>query len=220
MEKFEQKNSSRLEIETVKTPEGNRVSCCPERGGIITSLKLQDKELLYLDQETFQDQNVNVKGGIPILFPNAGPIPDEIKTDELKNLKQHGFARESKWIYKKKQNGFEEILNSDQKTRDVFPYDFELSIDGSFKEDNSFTITQVVKNLEKEKEIPISSGFHPYFKVSSDEKKNIEFNFKGGEKVKEEVEKWETGKTIKAISVENPNTPIEIRIPGWQVPQI
>ena len=72
-------------VETVRSPrfgrpelttegEGNEVSFSPERGGIITSLKLGGKELLYLDEETFRNPEVNVKGGIPILFPNAGPL--------------------------------------------------------------------------------------------------------------------------------------------------
>ena len=59
--------------------------------------------------------------------------------------------------------------------------------------------------------MPVSSGFHPYFKVSREEKKNIIFNFEGGELVKEQIEKWANGK---AVSIENPNKPIEIKIPG------
>jgi galactose mutarotase-like enzyme len=214
MKNLEQKLNPILKTETIKTPEGNEVSFCPERGGIITSIKLQGKEILYLDKETFEDTKVNVKGGIPVLFPNAGPIPDDIKTEELKNLKQHGFARESKWNSQKEINGFKETLDSNSETKESFPYDFELTIDGHFEKDNSFTITQAVESKEKNKEISISSGFHPYFKVLSEEKKNIEFNFKGGEIVKEKTEIWANGK---AVSIENPNTPIEVNIPGLGV---
>lgn len=210
MEQFELKKNPQLKIETVKTPEGNEVSCCPERGGIITSLKLNGKEVLYLDQETFQNREVNVKGGIPVLFPNAGPMPDETKTEELKNLKQHGFARESKWDYQKGANGFTETLSSDEKSKEVYPYDFRLSLNGSFEENGSFTVAQTVENHEKEKEMPISSGFHPYFKVQSSEKKNIKFDFPGGEKVEEQIEKWANGK---AVSIENTGDDMKVNIP-------
>jgi len=92
--KIEEKESLKPKIETIKLFNGE-VSYSPERGGIITSIKIGDKEILYMDESTFNDKGANVKGGIPVLFPNAGAIPDEIKTEEFANLKQHGFARES-----------------------------------------------------------------------------------------------------------------------------
>lgn len=208
---IEQKPTIESKIETIKATNGE-VSYSPERGGIITSIKIDNKEVLYMDEDTFKNREGNVKGGIPILFPNAGPIPDEIKTEELAYLKQHGFARESnKWISQKTEDGFTEILKSDEETKKVFPYDFELSVNGKFEKDGSFSITQSVKNLETDKELPLSSGFHPYFKVSSEAKKDIEFNFKGGEFVKRNTEIWANGK---AISIENPGVPIEIDIPN------
>jgi galactose mutarotase-like enzyme len=211
MESFEQKKNKEFRIESIKTPEGNEVSFSQDRGGIITSLKLEGEEILYLDNETFKNPEVSVKGGIPILFPNAGPIPDEIKTEELKNLKQHGFARDSKFVAEKIPNGFRETLVSDEETKKVYPYNFNFELEGIFEADGSFTLTQTVENLEKEKEMPISSGFHPYFKVSSEEKKNIKFNFEGGKSVEEQIEIWANGK---AISVANPNAPIEVYIPN------
>ena len=212
MGKIEQKfNQPVFNIESVKGPEGSEVSFCPERGGIITSLKLNGKEILYLDEETFKNTEVNVKGGIPILFPNAGPIPDEIQTEELRNLKQHGFARESQWDSERIQGGFNEILKSNDMTKEFYPYDFEISLLGKLEKDGSFTLSQCVKNLGNEKEMPISSGFHPYFKVPSEEKKNIKFNFEGGKLIEEQVETWANGK---AVSIENPNSPLEIQIPN------
>ncbi len=214
MEKFEQKNNPILKIETIKTPEGGEVSFCPERGGIITSIRLKGKEILYLDKETFKNTEVNVKGGVPILFPNAGPIPEGIKTKDLKNLKQHGFARKSKFNFQENQNGFNETLFSNPRTKEIYPYDFKLSIDGNFEKDNSFTITQSVENIEKDKGMPISSGLHPYFKVLSGEKKNISFNFPTGELVEEQIKKWANSEKISAISIKNPNIPMEVDIPG------
>jgi len=68
-----------FKIITIKGPNNNEVSFCPERGGIVTSLKLKGTEIFYLDEETFQNKNENIRGGIPILFPNMGEINKFIK---------------------------------------------------------------------------------------------------------------------------------------------
>jgi len=190
--------SSVFKIETIKTPGGDQVSFCPERGGIITSVKFQGREVLYLDPATLQNPNLNVRGGIPILFPNAGPL----KSSQYPNLKQHGFARDSsEWKTKKTLNGFRETLVSTKETKDVFPYDFHFFIDASFEEDGSFSINQKIKNLEENKELPLSMGLHPYFKVPQDKKKGIKFNFEGGKFIEEQVEIWANGRSI---SIDNP----------------
>jgi len=187
-----------LKIETIKTSEESEVSFCAERGGIITSIKLHGQEILYLDKATFQDKTLSVKGGIPILFPNAGPI----ESPEFPNLKQHGFARDSsKWNVIKTHDGFKETLIPDKENLISYPYNFKLSMEGQFKNNGSFTIKQKVENLEEEKELPISMGIHPYFKVLNKDKKNIKFNFEGGELVEEQAEIWANGK---AISIDNP----------------
>jgi galactose mutarotase-like enzyme len=210
MNSFEQKIKQGPKIETIKTPEGNEVSFSPERGGIITSIKFNGKEILYLDEETFNNIETNVKGGVPILFPNAGPIPDEIKTEEFKDLKQHGFARNLKWDAQKTPDGFIETLNSNEQTDKIYPYKFKLTIQGKFDDNNSFTIMQIIENLETDKDMPVSSGLHPYFKVLSEEIKKIKF--KELETIEEQIKKW--GENIKAISTKNPNKPMEVEIPG------
>jgi galactose mutarotase-like enzyme len=204
-----------LKIETFKTPEGNEISCCPERGGLITSIKLQGKEILYLDENTFRDKNVNVKGGIPVLFPNAGPIPEElkIKAPELANLKQHGFAREQNWKFVNTNNEFNMVLEANDESKKIFPYDFKLSLISQFKKNGSLTIIEQVENLEQHKEMPVSFGLHPYFRVPNELKGNIEFNFSQGKRVKDNFEQWANGK---AVSVKNLGFGdlFEVKIPG------
>ena len=202
-----------LKIETIKGPNNGEASFCKERGGIITSLKLKGKEILFLDEETFKNTNENVKGGIPILFPNAGPI---IESEEFPNLKQHGFARNSKWQKEEIENRFCEILSSDEETKKSYPYDFKFSLRGSFKEDGSFVINQEIENKENNKELPLSMGLHPYFKVRSEDKKNIKFNFEGGKEIEEQFETWANGKAVSIDNpkFKNPNAVLEIEIPS------
>jgi galactose mutarotase-like enzyme len=189
-----------LEIKTIEGFNGEKASFCPERGGIITSLKLNGQEILYLDEETFNNTGVSVKGGIPILFPNAGPLT---KNSEFPNLSQHGFARNSEWQTDNTENGFKETLSASESTLAMYPYDFNFSIEGKFERDGSFVINQTIENKEEGKELPIAMGLHPYFKVPGNEqsdikKRNIRFNFKGGE----EIETSKDGNTQKVSARE------------------
>ena len=207
---FEDKSGSNFKIENFEMPNGNAISSCPERG-IVTSLKLKGEEILYMDNETLQNKEVSVKGGIPVLFPNAGPIPEKIKNGELSDLPQHGPARNQQWKSIQTTEGVDLTLNSNVETKKVYPYDFNLSVSNRFEKDGSITITEEVQNLESNKDLPISMGLHPYFKVPNELKKDIQFNFEGGKFIEENIDKWANGKYI---WIENPNTPMEVQIPN------
>jgi len=198
-----------LKIETIKGSDGNEISVCPSRGGIITSLKFKGTEILYLDESTFLDKNVNVRGGVPILFPNAGPIESE----KFPGLKQHGFARNSSvWTFERDADGrgFRETLVSNEEIKAVYSFDFKLTVRGVFEDDGSFSLFEEVLNTETEKDIPISMGLHPYFKILDNKKKEIIFDFDGGEIIKTWEDKWMNGTMV---SVNNPGNPIKITIP-------
>jgi len=137
---------SPYEIETRQGPKENEIGFCPKRGGIITSMKLRGQEILYLDQATFNDPKQKVKGGVPILFPNAGPLPE----NGPYQLAQHGFARTSdKWTAKDTGgNEMTETLTSDDETKKQFPFDCSLTIKTKLEDDGSVTLTQGTKNLE------------------------------------------------------------------------
>ena len=191
----------------------NSVSYCPERGGIITSLKFNGQEVLYFDEETFNDLMKNVRGGIPILFPNAGALRED---SEFSALKQHGFARSLIWESENLTDIFTETLLSGEETRKIYPYDFLLSVIGKFKTDGSFDLNCKVKNREASKSLPISMGLHPYFKVPSGEKNNIKFDFEGGEEAENKREVWLNGGTLYLDNpkLKNPEAVLKIKIPG------
>lgn len=205
--------NNNLKIETIKLENGNEVSFCPKRGGIITSLKFQGKEVLYMEEETFINTSVSVHGGIPILFPNAGPI----ENPNFPNLKEHGFARTSSlWKSQINKVGFIETLEPEEKNIESYPYKFILSFEGRFEENNSFSIIEKVENLEEVKNLPLSLGLHPYFKVPKDEKSNIKFNFEGGKFIEEQINLWGNGEYICVDNpkVKNPSAIINIEIPS------
>lgn len=197
-----------FKIETIKDGVENEVSFCPERGGIVTSLKLKNKEILFFNEDTFNDIDLKVRGGIPVLFPNAGVLNDS-------SLPRHGFARDLEWQGEKSKNGFKETLFSSEETRKIYPYDFHISITGNFEKDGSFTLSQEIENKEEIKDMPISMGLHPYFKVSNLEKKNIKFDFDGGEMAQDKVKDWSDDKYISIDNpkIKDPNTFLKILIP-------
>ena len=75
------------------------MKAAPERGGIIIGYGVEGTELLYLNNETFQDEEANVRGGIPILFPISGQLENgEYEWEGISyTMKNHGFARNMPW---------------------------------------------------------------------------------------------------------------------------
>jgi galactose mutarotase-like enzyme len=146
-----------------------RLEIVPERGGIVTRWAIQGQEILYLDQERFQDPTLSVRGGIPILFPICGNLPNNQYTHNQKSytLPQHGFAREMPWqvIDQNTDSGASLTLRltSNSATKKVYPFDFEVDFIYQLQGDH-LSITQRYTNLSTEK-MPFSTGLHPYFWV-------------------------------------------------------
>jgi galactose mutarotase-like enzyme len=111
----------------------SQLEVVPERGGIITKWRVQGQEILYLDAERFANPELSVRGGIPILFPICGNLPDNTYTynGQQYTLKQHGFARDFPWEVAdqvtQEAASLTLVLNSNEQTRAVYPFDFQLA---------------------------------------------------------------------------------------------
>ncbi len=155
----------------------SQLEVVPERGGIITRWRTQGQEILYLDTERFANPELSVRGGIPILFPICGNLPENSYTYNGKQytLKQHGFARDLPWQVTDQVTqhaaSFTLTLNSNEQTRAVYPFDFQIAF--SYKiQGNTLEIQQQYTNLSLEA-MPFSFGFHPYFFIQ--DKTQLEF---------------------------------------------
>lgn len=155
----------------------SRLEVVPERGGLITRWQLQGQDILYLDAERFADPTRSVRGGIPILFPICGNLPDDQYTEagQTYTLKQHGFARDLPWqvIDRQTQSGVQLTLqlDSNEQTRAVYPFEFRLIFTYRLQ-GNSLEIRQQVLN-QSDRPMPFSMGLHPYFAVA--DKTQLEF---------------------------------------------
>lgn len=158
----------------------SRIEVVPERGGIISSWKIQGQDILYLDKERFLNPELSVRGGIPILFPICGNLPNNrfIYLNKEYKLKQHGFARDMGWkVIAQSTNKSAKIilsLKSNKKTLLNYPFDFELIFSYELT-GNRLIIHQDYTNKSDQK-IPFSAGFHPYFWCKQQDKSNLKLN--------------------------------------------
>ena len=156
----------------------SRLEVVPQRGGMATRWKIQGQDILYLDAERFANPELSVRGGIPILFPICGNLPDNRYQHNSKTytLKQHGFARDLPWEVV--QQGTDSCasltlkLTSSDQTREAYPFDFQFSLTYQLQ-GNCLRLLQRYTNHSSEK-MPFSVGFHPYFWVGDKQQLGFE----------------------------------------------
>ncbi|GHG65169.1 aldose epimerase [Comamonas sp. JC664] len=145
---------------------GCRVEVIPSRGAIVTRMHVDGDELLYLDEATVADPAKNVRGGIPVLFPIAGPLPGDTYSVEGRSysLPQHGFARKLPWqVRQAEASRLVVTLSSSEETLRHFPWRFEAQLRFSLV-GTRLTLEFEVENQDT-RPLPLHLGFHPYFRV-------------------------------------------------------
>jgi galactose mutarotase-like enzyme len=156
----------------------SRLEIVPERGGIAIGWEVEGKPILYLDTERYTDPALSVRGGIPILFPICGNLPNDTYTyeDKTYTLKQHGFARNLPWQVTERSSqdsaSITLALESNAQTRGSYPFDFQVAFTYILK-GNSLTIQQRYTNRSNSV-MPFAAGFHPYFAVA--DKRQLQFD--------------------------------------------
>lgn len=150
----------------------------PSEGAIVSRFRVEDTDVLFQDQFVQTNKGPRRRGGNPILFPNAGPLPKE--NEVFPNLPQHGFARDKAWKIKDiSADGDFAILalTSDEETKTLFSYDFELELRISV--DNGKLTQELSVTNHSEAAMPVAPGFHPYFLVPIEKRGEIITNIFG-----------------------------------------
>ncbi len=154
----------------VLSGDGAEVRLVPGRGGLVTHWSVGGEALLFLDEASLVDVSRNVRGGIPLLFPNAGPLPAEGVEFAGRRITQpqHGLARLAAWdvvdaVGDDDTARISMRLRSSDATRVGFPFDFESELAVSLSAGRlllewRFTNTGDVP-------MPLHAGTHPYFTV-------------------------------------------------------
>jgi len=126
-------------------------------GAELTSIKCNEIEYLWSGKEYWKRQ-------APILFPIVGRLKNDTTLIDGKeyHMGQHGFARnmEFKEVYSDEKK-VTYLLKSNEETKKMYPYSFELYISYELKE-NTIVVTYEIRNTD-DKKILFCIGGHPAF---------------------------------------------------------
>ena len=158
------------------------ITFLPERWGHVLWCIINGVELFH---SMFGDIQ-KPKGGMPYMFPNAGPLKGEQKDRSWFSLAQHGFWRLSRWELQDDKTWAQRLVFDS--TPD---YPFSWTVDHSIIINNDWSIifNQKIENTWS-KDLPVSTGLHPYFNIPLWDKSKIEWRFNGWEAVKNDIDIW------------------------------
>jgi galactose mutarotase-like enzyme len=116
------------------------------------------------------------RSGIPILFPFANPLDNDIFLQTSQKIGQHGFARNTDW---KLQEQTETKLQFSLRSNDIsaemklaYPFDFVLTLIVDISIENELNYTLEIQNTGNI-DLPIAPGLHPYFAVKHNQKASL-----------------------------------------------
>lgn len=143
-----------------------RVELLPTRGALVSRYAVDGRDVLFLDEATVVDPSKNVRGGVPLLFPNPGPLPQGAWPGDA--LGQHGFARRSAFdvvsaVADEQQARVELELTATAASRAAYPYDFAARFAVSLQ-DGRLLLEWRLTNTGTAT-LPWQFGLHPYFRV-------------------------------------------------------
>ena len=133
-------------------------------GGQVLSYRPVDdsQDMFFLSELAYYKPGKAIKGGVPICWPWFGPDP------ENKGRPAHGFARDSMWTMLASeqlvtgQTYIRMGLADSEKTRLLWPYEFELTLDVMVGEQLQLILN--TKNTGAEP-FSITQALHSYFRV-------------------------------------------------------
>jgi galactose mutarotase-like enzyme len=118
------------------------------------------------------------RSGVPILFPFANPLKDDILIVSGRRIGQHGFGRDFPWqVTEQTDTSITLVLKSQditQEMREAYPFDFEAKIKLEVA-DNNLIYTLQITNHGKQ-QMPVAPGIHPYFPIKHEFKQNLIIN--------------------------------------------
>lgn len=153
---------------------GTEAVIAPEKGATVISLNRNGAEFLYCNEENLFSSE-RPRCGIPFLFPIFGRLQDGKYTWEGKTyaMEIHGFGHLMPWkVAEQGSDCLRLVLEANEATLAIYPFRFRTEL--SFRvADGVLSIGQRFENLDT-KTMPYNFGFHPYFRVETLEKAEVE----------------------------------------------
>lgn len=151
-------------------PERFAARIAPAFGGACVGLRHGDDELLH---GACAFDGGPMGGRIPVLFPvvgrsfHLGELGRYRHRGAVYPMDIHGFVKDMPWREVGRRSdscaGVTCEVESDERTRRSYPYDFRLSIDYAVR-DRSLCMTVTVRNMSDDS-MPFCFGYHPYFRA-------------------------------------------------------
>lgn len=146
----------------IKLQNQNLIVLVSEKGAELSSIKTRVSGFEYL----WQGDSIYWGRKAPVLFPIVGRLKnDQYEIGGLKyNMGQHGFARDYTFVVTGQNDNMVRMsLESDLSTKELYPFDFRLTI--TYKLDEStIGVTYLVENLD-DNTMYFSIGAHPGFNI-------------------------------------------------------
>src|SRR6266702_1004199 len=135
---------------------------------LISHFQVESWQVLYRPTETG-----NVKRwGLPLMIPNFSRLKNDIFKEKGTTIPVHGFGRNLPWTVIEMDNTHLVMqLTSSEATLNDFPYEFKFIANIAVDEE-TLTYTLTIENRSNE-DMPIATGFHPYFTVAQTEKGDL-----------------------------------------------
>lgn len=171
-------------IEIIDKTGSTKALFVPEYGGMISSIQMGDRELLYLHDTFWQKEVTDLRGGFPFCFPVVARLKrQEKKGVYLYDGKQyelpiHGFSWFEPWsVENQSRDQLTLILRDNERTQKMYPFKFEIKLRYEITH-NKLICHQSYVNLS-DKPMPYYAGFHPYFQVAKPGagKSEVTFNY-------------------------------------------
>ncbi|MBI4178464.1 hypothetical protein HY522_03440 [bacterium] len=151
----------------------------PEEGMSVAAFSVGGKNVLYPEGMIDVNGKEKRRGGIPVLFPNAGKLDE---TQPEFNLPQHGFARDMRWetvSVAPDRTSAQFRLSVSRETRLKYPFDFDLRV----QIDLGATSLAYFWTIQNPSAVPIPTapGLHPYFAIPAGRRAEVRTNIMGFE---------------------------------------
>lgn len=148
----------------------------PAKGNLISSIKYNDREKVYIDIDNFKSQE-RPRCGIPIMFPYFGiPSNNELKiNDRSYPVGIHGLIHSKPWIIiDYNQTFIESLLVSDENSKISYPFDFRITERLTLTKNKILFEFSIINDSFES--MPCDLGLHPFFLINDFNKLMIETN--------------------------------------------
>jgi galactose mutarotase-like enzyme len=144
-------------------------------GSQILSWEVLDQKSNRVEDILYRGKSIN-RTGIPILFPFANPLQNNLFLAFKTSMPQHGFGRISRWNLENLTDSTAvtslSSLDLEPRWKIAYPFQFKIELHLKLKVNNIFTHQIKITNLSGIK-MPIAPGIHPYFSCLHNFKKDL-----------------------------------------------